>query len=73
MAERVIAIIAEELKVEKETIQYNSALVDDLEANFPDMVVLLIKLEEEFGMTMTDGLDGLKRVGDFIEYIQQRL
>lgn len=48
MQERVVAIVAEQLRVLPDQVTSDSHLVDDLNADSLDVVDLTIALEEEF-------------------------
>lgn len=52
--ERVIAIIADQLDVDKEGIDMQASFVDDLGADSLDTVELVMALEEEFDIDIPD-------------------
>lgn len=72
MFERVQAIIAKELGIEKEKITMDSRLTEDLGADSLDAVELIMALEDEFGMEVDDeGAMKIKKVSDIVEYLEK--
>lgn len=73
MEEKIIAIVSEQLSVSLDEITRDSNFIDDLQADSLDLVELGMKFEEEFGVSIPDeDYEGLKTVGDAIDYIKQR-
>ena len=69
-ATKVIAVIADKLKIEKGTVQPTSTL-QDLGADSLDMVEIVMKLEEQFGIEINDeDAEKLHNVNDVIDYVQ---
>ena len=67
--DKVIEIIALKLKIDKNTIKSSSKL-DDLGADSLDMVEIIMKLEETFGIEIDDAqAEKLHNVEDVIGYI----
>ena len=52
--DKVIAIIADQLDVDKESIETTASFVDDLGADSLDTVELVMALEEEFEIEIPD-------------------
>jgi len=52
--DKVIAIIADQLDVDKESIETTASFVDDLGADSLDTVELVMALEEEFDIEIPD-------------------
>ncbi len=68
---RVQKIIAEQLNVGQEEVTMEASFVDDLGADSLDIVELVMKLEEEFKITISDEeASKLKTVGDSIQFIK---
>ena len=68
---KVVSIIAEQLGISEESISANSDVVKDLGADSIDIVQLLMAMEDEFGVTVTeDDADRLKTVGDIVKIIE---
>ena len=78
LQERVIAIIAEQLRVPAEDVKPTSHLMDDLKADSLDIVDLSIALEEEFSSGGTDleiseeDAAGMQTVRDIVGYLTAR-
>ncbi|REJ84618.1 MAG: acyl carrier protein [Planctomycetota bacterium] len=71
--EKVIEIVSEQLSVPQEEISRESSFVDDLKADSLDVVELVMRFEDTFGVTIPDeDYEKIRTVGDAIEYIQQR-
>ena len=69
MFEKVQAIIAEELGIDKETITMESRLAEDLGADSLDAVELVMALEDEFGVEVDDeAATKIKKVSDIVEF-----
>lgn len=78
LAERTMAIIAEQLRVDASLVTPKSHLVDDLKADSLDVVDLAIALEEEFGtderpIEISDEVAAdLRVVQDVIDFLEQQ-
>ena len=69
---KVVSIIAEQLGISEESINIRSDVVKDLGADSIDIVQLLMAMEDEFGVTVTeDDADRLKTVGDIVKIIDE--
>ncbi len=72
VAERVIAIVAEQLNVEKERVTPEMSFVNDLGADSLDQVELVMELEEEFDIQIPDdAAEKILTVGQAIEHIEK--
>jgi acyl carrier protein len=72
--ERTKAIIAEQLGVDPDSITMESRFREDLEADSLDLVELIMAFEDEFGGEISDEeAQGLKTVGQAVEYLKARL
>lgn len=70
---KVKSIIAEKLGKKLEEIRDDASFVDDLGADSLDIVDMIMKLEEEFGITIPDeDLDKIRTVADAIDYIKSK-
>ena len=71
--EKIIDMVAEQFMVEANTINAETAFVEDLGADSLDVVELTMAIEEEFalGDTPEDVLMGIHTVGDLAEYVAQ--
>lgn len=70
--ERVVAIVAEQLGVNKDQINSETSFVNDLGADSLDTVELVMELEEEFDINIPDdAAEKIQTVGQAIEYIKK--
>ena len=70
---RVKEIIVEQLGVNESEVIPEAKFVDDLGADSLDLVELVMALEEEYNMEISDeDAEKILTVGDAIEYIQTR-
>ena len=68
---RVKEIIVEQLGVNESEVKPEAKFVDDLGADSLDLVELVMALEEEYNMEISDeDAEKILSVGDAIEYIQ---
>jgi len=72
--ERLRKIIAEQLGVSEDEVVPDASFIDDLNADSLEMVDLIISLEEEFGIQVSDeDAEKIKTVKDAIDYLNDRL
>jgi acyl carrier protein len=68
--ERLKKIIAEQLSVNEEDITPDASFIDDLNADSLDLVELIMSLEEEFGVKISDeDAEKIQTVQDAIDFI----
>ena len=68
--QRVREIVAEQLERDVKEVTNASSLIDDLGADSLDVVELVMKMEEEFGIEIPDEeAEKIKTVNDVIQYI----
>ena len=73
VADRVRAIIAEQLGVKLEEVTDAASFIEDLGADSLDTVELVMALEEEFGIEIPDeDAEKMSSVGDSIKYIESK-
>ncbi len=71
--QRVKKIVAEQLGVQ-EDISNDASFVDDLGADSLDTVELVMALEEEFGIEISDeDAEKITTIQDAIDYIREKL
>ena len=67
----VKAMIAKQLKVDEASITRESRLVEDLKADSANVMVMIMDLEDKFGiMVEDDQIMKMKTVGDVVDYIE---
>ena len=70
--ERLKKIIVEQLGVDEEEVSPQASFVEDLNADSLDLVELIMSLEEEFGMEISDeDAEKIQKVSDAVEYIEE--
>lgn len=70
--DKVKELLAAQLNISKDKIQDDSKLVEDLGADSLDMVEMLMTLEDEFGVSISDeDALNLKTVADILSYIEK--
>ena len=75
MFEKLCKLIAEQFGVEPDSVNADTAFVDDLGADSVDLVDLSMALEDEFGMEEmeADEIESIITVGDLYKYMQDHL
>lgn len=72
MYDKVVALIAEQLKIDPQSIKPESRLLEDLKADSANVMMLIMDLESELGiMVEDDALMRLRTVGDIVAYIEE--
>lgn len=70
--EKVQAIVAEQLNVEKEKVQMETNFVEDLNADSLDQVELIMAVEDEFGIEVPDEVvQEIRTVGDIVKVLEK--
>lgn len=70
--ERLKKIIVEQLGVDEEEVTAEASFVEDLNADSLDLVELIMSLEEEFGMEISDeDAERIQKVSDAVDYIEE--
>ena len=70
--DRLKKLIVEQLGVDEEEVTATASFVEDLNADSLDLVELIMSLEEEFGMEISDeDAEKIQKVSDAVEYIEE--
>ena len=71
MLATVINIISTQLKIDPSTVTRDSRLIEDLKADSANIMVMIMDLEDQFGITVEDDqIMRMKTVGDVVDYIE---
>lgn len=69
MFEKIQAMISEQMNLSIADIKMESTFVEDLGADSLDIMEFIVKLEDEFGVEMSDeDLEKIHCVGDLVNY-----
>ena len=72
--EQIKTILSEQLEVNPDIINMDTNIADELGADSLDVVELLVSIEDEFDVEIPDDkIEGLKTVGNVVEYIQEHM
>ena len=70
--ERLRRIISDQLGVDESQVTPNASFEEDLNADSLDLVELIMSLEEEFGIEISEeDAEKIRTVGDAEEYIRE--
>ena len=72
MFEKVKSVLAQQFELDPESITMDTNLIDDLGADSLDVVELIMSLEDEFGIAISDNdAAQLYTVGRIVDYLEQ--
>lgn len=72
--ERLRKLIAEQLSVDEEEVIPEASFIEDLNADSLDLVELIMTLEEDFNLKISDeDAENIRTVQDAIDYLQEHL
>ena len=70
--DKIKSIIVEQLGVDENEVTTDAHFIDDLGADSLDTVELVMALEEEFGIEISDEeAEKIQTVGDVVKYIEK--
>ena len=73
LQERLFALVANQLGMEREELSPEAHILDDLGADSLDVVELVMTLEESFDIVVPDeDVERLQTLGDVQQYLQER-
>ena len=71
--EKIKEILVEQLGVDEEDVTMDASFIDDLGADSLDIVELIMAMEEEFEIEISEeDAENISTVGSAIEYIKER-
>lgn len=71
--EKISSLMAEQLGIDKAGITPESEIIKDLGADSLDVVEMLLELEKEYGVEITDEQAAeLKTVGDIVKLVENK-
>jgi len=71
--DKIKEILAEQLGINDEDINLDSVLTDDLGADSLDLVELVMAMEQEFDIEISDeDAEKIKTVGDAVNYVKEK-
>ena len=72
MLDKIKSMLAEQLNIAEDKITPDSKIIDDLGADSLDVVEMLMKLEDDFGVSVSDEEAlALKTVQDIVDIIEK--
>ena len=72
--QRIRPLIAEQLGVEESKVTRSASFVEDLNADSLDLVEMVMSLEEEFKIEISDeDAEKIRTVGDAVDFIQEQM
>jgi acyl carrier protein len=73
MKDKVIKLISDATKIDISKINLETSFVDDLNLDSLDIVELMMKMEDEFGVEIPEeDAEGLKTVKDIVVYLEKK-
>ena len=70
--ETIKTLIGQQLKVDPATITRESRLMEDLKADSANIMVMIMDLEDQFGITVEDDqIMRMRTVGDVVDYVEK--
>ena len=69
--DKVVEMIADQLSISKDKITRQSRLFEDLNADSANVMMLILDLEQEFGVSVEDDvLSNMRTVDDVVSYLE---
>ncbi len=70
--EKVRAIICDQLELDEDVVTLDAVLLEDLGADSIDLADLVMPLEDEFDMEISDEeLENIRTVADIVKFIEE--
>ena len=72
--DKVVEMIADQLSISKDRITRQSRLFEDLNADSANVMMLILDLEQEFGVSVEDDvLSNMRTVDDVVSYLEEHV
>lgn len=72
--DKVVEMIADQLSISKDKITRESRLFEDLNADSANVMMLILDLEQEFGVSVEDDvLSNMRTVDDVVSYLEEHV
>ena len=73
MEDKVIKLVSDATKIDMAKINAGTSFVEDLNLDSLDIVELMMKMEDEFGVEIPEeDAEGLKTVQDVVSYLEKK-
>ncbi|MCK5073681.1 MAG: acyl carrier protein [Bacteriovoracaceae bacterium] len=73
MQERIVKLISDATNIEAGKINLETSFIDDLNLDSLDIVELMMKMEDEFGIEIPEeDAESLKKVKDIVTYLEKK-
>lgn len=70
--DKIKDIVVDQLSVDADKVTMEASITEDLGADSLDIVDLVMAIEEEFGMKISDdAVENIKTIGDIVNYIEE--
>ena len=74
MLAKLKEIISDQLDIEMDEITEDKSFKDDFNVDSLDLVELIMAIEDEFNIEISDDdFDGVKTVGDALDFLEKRI
>jgi len=74
MEEKIIQIVAKQLRIDPSEIDLNTDIVEDIGADSLDLVEILMAIEEEYDISVPDEeVVNFKTIRDLVEYVESNI
>lgn len=74
MMEKLMTMVAEQMGVDIAQVKPESRLKEDLQADSASVMMLIMDVENEFGIEVEDdAIEKVKTVGDLVKYIKEKM
>ena len=74
MLEKIMGLLAKQLRIDVNTLSPDTNIIEDLGADSLDVVEMLMAIEENFGITVSDEeAITLKTISDVADFIERKL